>query len=157
VFELLLLVIVANSAPVLARNLLGERCARPVDGGRTLADGRPLFGRSKTWRGLAAAILACAAAAPLLGVDARLGALAGALTMAGDLLASFTKRRRGYAASDHAPLLDTVPEALLPALALSEPFALSWWEIPALVALFHAAVRLTSPLLYHLHLRRRPW
>ncbi|MGE0484425.1 MAG: CDP-archaeol synthase [Gammaproteobacteria bacterium] len=156
-FELLLLVVVANSAPVVARHLLGDRWARPIDGGRVLADGRPLLGTSKTWRGLASAALACALAAPVLGVEVHHGAAAGALTMAGDLAASFAKRRRGYPASAHAPVLDTVPEALLPALALARPFALGWWEVPLLVVIFHFTVRFTSPVLYRLHLRRHPW
>ncbi|MCB1745711.1 MAG: CDP-archaeol synthase [Gammaproteobacteria bacterium] len=155
--ELLLLVIIANSAPVLARHLCGERAAWPIDGGRVLADGQPLLGTSKTWRGLASAVLACALVAPLLGIGMALGAAAGALTMAGDLAASFAKRRRGYPASGHAPVLDTVPEALLPAAALAEPFVLAWWEVPLLVALFHLTVRCASPLLYRLHLRRHPW
>jgi len=53
--------------PILFARPLGARFARPVDGGIVLRDGHPLLGRSKTWRGLAAAVVlaACAAAAPV--------------------------------------------------------------------------------------------
>ncbi len=156
-FELLVLVIVANSAPVLARHVCGARFATPIDGGRVLRDGRPVLGRSKTWRGLVAGVLATAALAPLLGVRFELGLATGALALAGDLLASFVKRRRGYAPSARAPLLDTQPEVLLPAAVLRSAYDLSWLEVAAAALGFHLIVRLSSPLLYRLRLRRRPW
>ncbi|MCG3143427.1 MAG: hypothetical protein HONDAALG_00775 [Gammaproteobacteria bacterium] len=155
--ELLLLIFVANSAPVVAGDLLGRRWERPIDAGLRLRDGRPLLGRSKTWRGLAAALIATTAAALLLGSHWRTGMAAGALSMSGDLIASFSKRRLGYAPSDRAPLLDSVPESLLPAVGLRAAFALDWLEVAAVVTLFAFVVRLISPLLYRLHIRRRPW
>lgn len=155
--ELLLLIFVANSAPVLAADLLGRRWEQPIDAGLRLRDGRPLLGRSKTWRGLAAALVATTAAAALLGLHWGTGLAAGALSMSGDLIASFCKRRLGYAPSDRAPILDSVPESLLPALGLRTAFALEWLEVAAVVAVFAIAVRLVSPLLYRLRIRRRPW
>lgn len=155
--ELLLLIFLANSAPVLAADLLGRRWEQPIDAGLHLRDGRPLLGRSKTWRGLVAALVATTAAAPLLGLHWSTGLTAGALSMSGDLIASFCKRRLGYAPSDRAPLLDSIPESLLPVLGLRAAFALEWLEAAAVVAVFAIVVRLVSPLLYRLHIRRRPW
>ncbi|MEQ8662067.1 MAG: CDP-archaeol synthase [Gammaproteobacteria bacterium] len=155
--ELLALIVIANSAPVLARHLCGARFAAPVDGGRLHADGRPLLGRSKTWRGLVAGALASTLLAPLLGVASLLGLATGALALTGDLLASYAKRRRGHAPSAQAPLLDSVPEALLPALVLRDAFALDWLDVALVTAAFHVIVRGASPLLYRLGLRRRPW
>lgn len=155
--ELLLLIFVANSAPVVAGDLLGRRWEQPIDAGLRLQDGRPLLGRSKTWRGLTAALVATTLAAPLLGLHWSTGLAAGALSMAGDLIASFSKRRLGYAPSDRAPLLDSIPESMLPAVGLRAAFALDWLEVAATVALFVIVVRLLSPLLYRLHIRRRPW
>lgn len=155
--ELLLLIVVANSAPVVAGDLLGNRWEQPVDAGLRLRDGRPLLGRSKTWRGLAAALVATTVAAMALGLHWSTGLTAGALSMAGDLIASFSKRRLGYAPSARAPLLDSIPESLLPAAGLREAFALDWLGVIAVVALFAIMVRLLSPLLYRLHIRRRPW
>ncbi|HKJ22762.1 MAG TPA: CDP-archaeol synthase, partial [Gammaproteobacteria bacterium] len=57
VAQLIFLLLVANGAPVLARQVRGARPARPLDGGLRLADGRPLLGRSKTLRGVGAALI----------------------------------------------------------------------------------------------------
>lgn len=156
-FDLLLLIIIANSAPVVARNLLRDRLQAPIDGGRRFFDSRPLLGRSKTWRGLAVACAACGIAAPLIGLSIWTGVAAGALSMSGDLLASFAKRRLGLKSGEQSVLLDALPEALLPALGLKRSFALSWIELVFVALLFAVIVRFASPLLYRLKLRRRPW
>ncbi len=155
--KLLLLIFVANSAPVVARKFLGSRWENPIDAGLRLRDGRPLLGSSKTWRGLAAALVATTAVAPLLGFHWTTGLAAGALSMGGDLIASFSKRRLGYAPSDRAPFIDSIPEALLPAVGLRTTLGLGWVEVVVIVALFAIVVRVVSPLLYRLHIRGRPW
>jgi CDP-2,3-bis-(O-geranylgeranyl)-sn-glycerol synthase len=155
--DALVLLIAANGAPVIARKLLGRRFAQPLDGGTILADRRPLFGESKTWRGLATAVASSSAIAPLLGLSAPLGALFGLLTMGGDLLASFTKRRLGYAASSRARLLDAPPEALLPLLALHSTLGLGAWDVLAAAGGFVLLDALFSPLLFRLHIRNRPY
>lgn len=155
--QVLIILAAANGGPVFARNLLGNRYARPVDGDRRLADGHPLFGASKTWRGLIAALLLAAATAPWLGWPWWLGAWAAAFSMAGDLLSSFLKRRRGLPASARATGLDQIPEALLPPLALTPWLPLGIAEIAAVVAVFFAGEILLSPLLYRLGIRRRPY
>ena len=156
-WSLLLLILAANAAPVLVQDVLGARWNAPLDLGLELGDGRRLLGASKTWRGVAAALLACACLAPLLGLDPGLGLLAGALAMAGDLASSFTKRRLAMPPSSRAPLLDTVPEALLPGLGLMGPLGLSGLDVALLVVLFTLVDALASPVLFRLHLRRRPW
>ena len=157
VVKLVLLLTLANSAPVMARHALGDLWQQPIDGGLVLRDGRRLFGRSKTWRGLLAASAACGLAAPLLGLPWRAGLGCGALAMTGDLLASFVKRRLGLAAGARAPRLDSLPEALLPTWALQDEFGLSGWQVAAAVVCFVLTVRLASPLLFRLRLRPRPW
>jgi hypothetical protein len=96
IIQALILISTANGAPVIARKLFGARFAQPVDGGLLLPDRQPLFGPSKTWRGLVAAVACSAAIAPLLGLSFLLGAGFGALSICADLLASFTKRRLGF-------------------------------------------------------------
>ena len=91
--QLLALLAVANGTPIIVEKFLGKFLAFPVDGGATLADGKPLFGSSKTLRGLALSIFATTAFAPLIGLDWRIGALVAATAMLGDLLSSFLKRR----------------------------------------------------------------
>ncbi|MGZ5850801.1 MAG: CDP-archaeol synthase, partial [Methyloceanibacter sp.] len=48
----MVLLAVANGTPVIAKKILGDAFGSPLDGGALLADGRPLFGSSKTLRGI---------------------------------------------------------------------------------------------------------
>lgn len=114
--QLLLLLATANTAPLMAKRLLGQRWAWPLDGGRSFLDGRPLLGPSKTWRGILAALLLCSLIAPVFGLAASAGALLALGAMAGDALSSFIKRRLGIPSSGKAYALDQIPEALLPLL-----------------------------------------
>lgn len=148
---------VANGAPVVAARLLGTRWSMPVDGGLRLADGNPLFGASKTWRGLVAALLLTPLASVLLGYSPWLGAVVGLGAMAGDLLSSFLKRRMGIAPSGRALGLDQVPEALIPALLAVPMLDLDLGALLLAVALFAVLERLLSRILYRLHIRRRPY
>jgi len=116
ILQSLILISAANGAPVLVARLLGARFAHPIDGGIVLRDGHPLLGRSKTWRGLAAAILLAACAAVVMSLPWQLGALAAPSAMAGDCLSSFVKRRFGLEPSSMTLGLDQVPESLFPAI-----------------------------------------
>jgi CDP-2,3-bis-(O-geranylgeranyl)-sn-glycerol synthase len=64
--QALILIAVANAGPFLFARMFGGRFAGPIDGGFMLRDGHPLLGRSKTWRGLAAAIVLAAGVQSLL-------------------------------------------------------------------------------------------
>ena len=127
--RLLVLLATANTAPIVAKRLLGARGAAPIDGGLAFVDGRPWLGPAKTWRGLFVAIAAAAASAPLLGLGVMAGALAGLFAMAGDALSSFCKRRLGIPSSGQAFGLDQVPEALLPLLVLQPALELPAWMV----------------------------
>jgi CDP-diglyceride synthetase len=122
-----------------------------------LGDRHPLFGTSKTWRGLVAAVLCTAAIAPLMGVSALIGAAFGGLSIGADLLASFIKRRLGYPPSSRARLLDVFPEALLPMLALQSVLRLDKWDILLTMLIFFVFEASISPLLFRLHIRNRPY
>ncbi|MBK9131319.1 MAG: CDP-archaeol synthase [Gammaproteobacteria bacterium] len=153
---LLCLILAANAAPILLWLALGERLGRPLDGGHTLPDGRPVFGPGKTWRGVASAPVACAALAALLGLPPALGAAIGLAAMGGDLLSSFLKRRLGLASSRPAPGLDQIPESLFPALLAAGPLGLGPGEVLLVMALFFVLELVLSHLLYRLGLRRYP-
>ena len=128
IFQLLVLLLLANGTPMVAGKLLGARLARPLDGGLEFADGRPLFGRSKTIRGVVLAILVTIAGAPLVGLAWQIGLLTGALAMAGDLCSSFFKRRLGLPASSPAVGLDQIPESLFPLLACIASAVIDPWR-----------------------------
>src|SRR5882724_4149014 len=117
ILQSLALLALANGAPVLGKKIFGSRFSRPLDGGIAFVDGRPLFGPSKTIRGILLSLAATTLAAPLLGLDAATGAVAGAAAMAGDLFSSFVKRRLARKSSSQALGLDQLPESLFPLLA----------------------------------------
>jgi hypothetical protein len=56
--QLLILLVVANGTAVVAKKLLGATLARPLDGGALFGDGQPIFGPSKTIRGIVVSLLA---------------------------------------------------------------------------------------------------
>lgn len=154
--ELYIMLVLANGTPVVAARILKHHWSAPVDGGRLWFDGRPLFGGSKTWRGVVSGALACALFSLATGLGMLFGLLFGVLGLAGDLLSSFIKRRLGLASSARAMGLDQVPEALLPMLLALCWLPVSPWVVVAVVVLFTFSNILASPLLYRLGIRRQP-
>jgi hypothetical protein len=157
IIQSVILICVANGSPIIIRKFLGVLYAQPVDSGLLLCDQRPLFGTSKTWRGLCAAVICTAAVAPWLGLSALLGAKFGALSISADLLASFIKRRLGFATSSRARLLDVFPEALLPTLVLHTSLGLGKGDVVLIALIFFVFETLISPLLFRWHIRNRPY
>jgi CDP-2,3-bis-(O-geranylgeranyl)-sn-glycerol synthase len=154
---LLALIGAANTAPLVAKFLLGTRMAWPVDGGLTFFDDQPLFGKAKTVRGVLLGTVAPAVFAPLLGYDVWQGIAVGAAAMAGDLLSSFIKRRLRYAPSSRSTGLDQILEALLPASIAGSWFGLTGWGVVFVVVAFIIIALLMSKLLYRLRLRDEPY
>ena len=157
VLKLSFLLAVANGTPVVAKKVLGRRFAHPLDGNATFVDGRPLFGRSKTIRGVVLAMLAATLGAPLVGLEWQIGSVVGGLAMVGDLVSSFVKRRLGLPPSSQASGLDQVPEALFPLLGCRHLLMLTIADIGAGVALFFIGDVVASRLLYAVRLRDRPY
>jgi CDP-2,3-bis-(O-geranylgeranyl)-sn-glycerol synthase len=155
--RLLLLLAVANTAPLVAKRLFGARWTTPLDAGLRFLDGRPLLGASKTVRGLVAATLATALAAPLLGLPAATGAVLGLGAMLGDALASFTKRRLGTPPSGRATGLDQIPEALLPLLLLQRTLDLDLLQIAGVTLAFFVLEIPLARLAHRLGLRDQPY
>lgn len=155
--ELLLLILIANGVPVVAAAVCGNWGARPLDGGRLLADGRRVLGDSKTWRGVLLAPLATGASAALVGLPAGVGVVVGGAAMLGDLLSSFVKRRLGVPSSGMMVGVDQIPEALLPLLAVAGEYALTWPAISWIVAGFVVLELALSPIFFRLGIRNRPY
>lgn len=155
--ELLAILVAVNGAPILAARLLGRRWDAPVDGGRRWPDGRPVFGVAKTWRGLLAGLLAGALVAAMTGYGPGTGLALGILSLVGDLLSSFAKRRMGLEPSDRCPGLDQLPESLLPTAYAVYALDLPWWWLLLLPALFTLVDRGLSGPLYRLQIRKRPY
>lgn len=165
---------VPNNAAVLAGG------GRPIDGGRTWRGDR-LLGDGKTWRGTAVGTAVGAALA--LGLNAAQPGVTDALgvglptfppvaavslalgAMAGDILASFLKRRTGRQRGAPFPVVDQLDFAVV-ALALTGLVAPGWFVetfldpvgvlvvVLVLTPLLHVG---TNGIAYVLGLKDEPW
>lgn len=153
--KLWMLLLIANGSPIAARRALGARWARPVDGGRRWR-GQPLFGPSKTWRGLVIAVLMSTLAAPWLGLSWQNGFVIGSLAMFGDLLSSFVKRRAHLAPGARAIGLDHLPESMLPLLACIPLLGVTLWQVLLISTAFMLADLLLSRGLYAMGIGDHP-
>jgi CDP-2,3-bis-(O-geranylgeranyl)-sn-glycerol synthase len=157
ILQLLALLTLANGTPIVAKKIFGLRFARPLDGGIIFFDRRPLFGHSKTIRGITASILVTTASAPFIGLHLTNGAVVASAAMAGDLFSSFMKRRLNFAPSSQALGLDQIPESLFPMLACRDPLSLTIADIALGVGIFFIGELILSRLLYKVHLRDEPY
>jgi CDP-archaeol synthase len=157
ILQLLILVAVANGAALIAKKVFGVRWAWPLDGGAKFADGRRLFGPSKTIRGIVLALLATLLAAVLMGLGWKVGAVVAVAAMAGDLFSSFVKRRLGLAPSSMAIGLDQIPESLFPLLASRLLLPVTLIDIAVGTAIFFVAVLALSRILFKLRVRDEPY
>lgn len=157
IFKILILLGVANGTPIFATRLFGKRFNAPLDAGLKFPDGRPLFGLSKTVRGLVLSVVCTTLVAPLLGFEWIIGAGLASASMFGDLLSSFTKRRLGLRTHSQAFGLDQVPESLLPLLVLRQQLGIGYDDIAIIIAAFIVLELVLSRLLYKLHIRSQPY
>jgi hypothetical protein len=157
ILQALAILTLANTAPLAAKKLLGTRLARPLDGGVAYFDGRPLFGPSKTIRGIVASIVSATAGAPLVGIAPWVGAVMAMAAMAGDVLSSFLKRRLGRPPSSQAIGLDQLPESVLPLLAGSQALSLTGLDIAIAIAAFFIGELVFARLFYSIGWRDEPY
>ncbi len=157
ILKLMFLLALANGAPVIGKKIFGNRFVYPLDGGRRWVDGQPLFGASKTLRGILLSLIVTSALAPLFGVTWRIGMVAAAAAMTGDLVSSFIKRRMKLPPSSQALGLDQIPESLFPLITCAHPLGLSIADIAIGVAIFFIGELLLSRLLFKFKLRDRPY
>ncbi|MBI5265083.1 MAG: CDP-archaeol synthase [Bradyrhizobium sp.] len=157
IFRALLLLSVANGAPVIAKKIFGTRLAFPLDAGAPFLDGGPVFGQSKTIRGLLVSVAATSAAASLLGLSVGQGALVAAFAMIGDLVSSFIKRRLRLLPSAQAIGLDQIPESVLPLAVCRRMLSLSWVDVAIATGIFIVGELVVSRLLYAMHVRDEPY
>ena len=157
ILQLLVLMTLANGAPIVAKKIFGPRFSFPLDAGTVFFDGRPLFGPSKSIRGILVSVLITTASAPLIGLDLTIGAIVAGAAMAGDLFSSFVKRRLNSPPSSHALGLDQVPESLFPMLACRDALSLTIADIALGVGIFFIGALILSRFLFRTHLRDEPY
>lgn len=154
ILQIVFFLLWVNALPPLVALLLHPRFELAVDGNRFCADGRPLLGHNKTFRGVVAGIAGGMVVAPLLGLSWWAGGLGGLLAMIGDLLSSFCKRRSGIDCGSSAFLLDQLFESLLPLLFFNIFFSLTISQNLAILMLFILTAYATSSL--WLYITERP-
>src|SRR5258708_28673763 len=121
ILQLLVLMTLANGTPIVAKKIFGPRFSFPLDAGSIFFDGRPLFGPSKTIRGILISVLITTASAPLIGLDLTIGAIVAGAAMAGGLFSRFVKPRLNSPPRSQALGLHQVPESPFPILACRDP------------------------------------
>lgn len=154
---LLIWLICVNGAPILLAKILGKRFNIPIDENRLWRDGQPLFGQSKTIRGILVALLVSIGVGSLLQLPIVMSITFGLLSMVGDLTSSFVKRRLGYKPSAMALGIDQIPESLFPLLGIQFWLMLSFSQIAGIVLTFFCVELMLSRILFWLRIRKTPY
>ena len=150
----------ANAAPVIAGG------GRPMDFGKTFFDGKPIFGKNKTFRGfffglavgVAVGLVECA----LFGYPYLFSVLSPLGALMGDLAGAFLKRRLGIAPGGLLPIIDQIG-FVIGAILFSLPFfslplTITYWELAIAVIIITPPIHLfTNFLAYKLKLKNNPW
>jgi len=147
----------ANAMPVIAGG------GRPIDFGRKFFDGRPLFGKNKTFRGflfgLAIGSTVGLAETVLFEYPFLLGLLTSLGALLGDLIGAFLKRRLGLAPGDMLPVVDQV-DFVVGAVLVSLPvygYVLQMETTLAVLVITPPIHLLTNFVAYKLGLKNNPW
>jgi predicted MPP superfamily phosphohydrolase len=148
--KLLVILLAANTAPILISAYFPKSRRWPLDRGRRLADGRPLLGAHKTLWGLFGGIGAAGIFGLLMGLPLTVGLMMGLASLLGDLLTSFLKRRLGLVAGESAHLFDYLLEGALPLLLCKYRFSISWSLVLVLLGFFIACGLLGSKMIQRL-------
>lgn len=157
-FALILPAYIANSVPVLARG------KHPIDFGKSMPDGRRVFGDGKTFEGLLLGLffgtLAGTAGGILLGEVNYFAFLSGMLALGalvGDMVGAFIKRRLSIPRGAPAPVLDQL-DFVVGALLFAVPFYPLVWEQALFIMIVTPPIHLfTNFMAYKLGLKPNPW
>jgi CDP-2,3-bis-(O-geranylgeranyl)-sn-glycerol synthase len=146
----------ANAVPVLAGG------GKSIDLGKTLPDGRPIFGKNKTYRGffagLAIGTITGLAETAVFHYPLMFGFIVSLGALVGDLTGAFLKRRLNIPPGGLLPVVDQI-DFVLGAILFSIPFPLARnWELILTVLLLTPPIHLvTNYVAYKLKLKSNPW
>lgn len=134
--KLLILLWSINLTPVLLAYSFEDKWDTPLDKGRLFMDGKPLLGSHKTIRGIMGGILAGMVFGFALEIPLWVAVLAGTMSMFGDSLTSFIKRRFSMIDGADVPVLDQFFEGFFPLIVIAPVYALSFAESVFLLLVF---------------------
>ncbi|UCF44839.1 MAG: CDP-2,3-bis-(O-geranylgeranyl)-sn-glycerol synthase [Candidatus Bathyarchaeota archaeon] len=145
----------ANAVPVISGG------GRPMDFGKNFFDGKPVFGKNKTFRGfffgLAVGIAVGLVEWVVFGYPFLFSVFSPLGALSGDLAAAFLKRRLGIAPGGSLPVVDQV-DFVIGAVLFSLPLAIIYWELAVAVIVITPPIHLlTNFLAYRLKLKENPW
>jgi CDP-2,3-bis-(O-geranylgeranyl)-sn-glycerol synthase len=145
----------ANALPVIAGG------GPPLDLGKKFFDGKPIFGKNKTFRGfffgLAIGIMVGLLESVLFGYPILFSVLSPLGALTGDLAGAFLKRRLGIAPGGLLPIVDQV-DFVVGAILFSLPLTVMYWELAIAVLIITPPIHLfTNYLAYKLKLKNNPW
>lgn len=146
----------ANAMPVLAGGGLS------LDLGRTLRDGRPVFGKNKTFRGffagLAIGTVAGLAETYVFNYPIQFGFLVSVGALLGDLAGAFLKRRLNIPPGGLLPVVDQV-DFIIGAILFSVllPMTQSWELVVTVLIITPPIHLLTNYAAFKLKLKSNPW
>ena len=147
----------ANATPVLAGGGL------PIDLGRKFIDGKPIFGKNKTFRGFFVGLFVGTCVGLVESIIFKypltFGPLLSLGALFGDLAGAFLKRRLEIAPGNLLPVVDQIDfvvGALIFSLLLYPPVLT--WELALTILLITPPIHLlTNFIAYKLGLKRNPW
>lgn len=147
----------ANAIPVITGG------GPPLDLGKNFIDGKPIFGKNKTFRGFFSGLIVGTSVgfieSVFLGYPIFLGLFLSFGALIGDLTGAFAKRRLGLSPGDLLPVVDQV-NFIIGAILFSLPLCLQTlsWELIITVLIVTPPIHLlTNFAAYKLGLKSNPW
>jgi CDP-2,3-bis-(O-geranylgeranyl)-sn-glycerol synthase len=145
----------ANAIPVIAGG------GHPMDFGKNFFDGKPIFGKNKTFRGffcgLAIGTVVGLAESMIFGYPILFGLTLSLGALLGDLAGAFLKRRLGLVPGDMLPIVDQV-DFIVGAVLFSFFIMILSWELVVVVLIVTPPIHLlTNFVAYKLGLKSNPW
>ncbi|MEM3699328.1 MAG: CDP-2,3-bis-(O-geranylgeranyl)-sn-glycerol synthase [Candidatus Bathyarchaeia archaeon] len=145
----------ANAIPVITGG------GYPIDFGKKFFDGKPIFGKNKTFRGFFSGLIVGTSVGLLESIlfnyPIPFGLLLSLGALVGDLAGAFLKRRLGISPGDLLPIIDQV-DFIIGAVLFSLPLSILDLNLAIIVLIITPPIHLlTNFTAYKLGLKNNPW
>lgn len=132
-----------------------------MDFGKKFYDGRPIFGKNKTFKGFFSGLIVGTVIGLLesafFGYHILFGLSLSSGALFGDLMGAFMKRRLGLAPGELLPIIDQI-DFIIGAFLFSLPLQLLYVELVLMVLIITPPMHLlTNFVAYKLGLKSNPW